>query len=154
MYDVVMSTPRSVRLSDDVAARLERHVRRTGGSTSSVIERLLDEALRAAEHPLIFFQDNPSGRRARLVGGTSVWTVVSALSEIQAGRSTPARPEDVVGELVEVCGIPEHLVRAAISYYAQFPVEIDAWIAENRRLGDEHQAAWLREQEILTGPAA
>ncbi len=150
-----MGAPRSVRLSDDVAARLDRHVRRTGGSTSSVIERLLDEALRVAEHPLVFFQDGTSGRRPKLQGGPSVASVVSALWDIRAERGPrPGDDQAVVRELIEVCGISERLVRAAISYYAQFTDEIDAWIRDNRAYADEMEQAWLREHEILRGPAA
>lgn len=96
-----------------------------------------------AEHPLVFFQDGPTGRRPKLVGGPDVWEVVSALRTIQAERATAYRPEDVIAELVEVCGIPDRPVRAAISYYGQFPDEIDAWITENHRL-DEMYPVELR----------
>jgi len=134
---------------------LDRHVRRNGGSTSSVIERLLDEALRVAEDPLVFFQDGPAGRRPKLQSGPDVWEVISALWDVRA-EHTPALTdsEAVVRELIEVCGISKGLVRAAISYYAQFTGEIDAWIQEHRDLSEELEAAWLREQAILAGPAA
>ncbi len=82
-YDVVMSSPRSVRLSDDVLRRLADLAGRRGASVSSTIERLLDEALRRAAHPGVTFRDGPSGRRAGLVGGPDVDEVIRTLRAVQ-----------------------------------------------------------------------
>jgi predicted transcriptional regulator len=64
-----MATPRSVRLSDDVLARLSDLAGRRGASVSSTIERLLDEALRREAHPGITFRTAPA------VDGPDWWPV-------------------------------------------------------------------------------
>jgi len=71
-YDVVMSkraaTP--VRFDPPVADRLASFVAANPGmSLSSAANRLVDEALRMAEHPGVIFRSGPTGRRAALAGG-------------------------------------------------------------------------------------
>src|SRR5580704_12634931 len=81
-YGVVMSkrsaTP--VRFDPPVADRLVSFVAANPGmSMSSAANRLVDEALRMAEHPGIIFRSGPTGRRAALVGGPDVWEVIRAI---------------------------------------------------------------------------
>lgn len=147
-YDVVMATPRSVRLSDDVLGRLTDLAVRRGASVSSTIERLLDEALRREAHPGITFRNGPSGRRAGLVAGPDVDEVIRSLRGVQEER-----PRDVVAAVVETTSLTEVQVRAAVAYYADHPAEIDARIAANERAAEELEAAWHRQQEILAGPS-
>jgi predicted transcriptional regulator len=143
-----MATPRSVRLSDGVLARLADLAGRRGSSVSSTMERLLDEALRREAHPGITFRDGPSGRRAGLVAGPDVDEVIRSLRGIQEER-----PQDVVAAVVETTSLTEVQVRAAVAYYADHPAEIDARIAANERAAEEQEAAWRRQQEILAGPS-
>ena len=146
-YDVVMATPRSVRLSDEVLRRLSDLAGRRGASISSTIERLLDEALRREAHPGITFRDGPSGRRAGLVNGPDVDEVIRTLRVVQEERHG-----DPVPEVAEVTSLTESQVRTAVAYYADHSAEIDARIAANERGAEELEAAWRRQQEILAGP--
>jgi predicted transcriptional regulator len=146
--DVVMATPRSVRLSDDVLRRLADLAGRRGTSVSSTIERLLDEALRREAHPGVTFRDGPSGRRAGLVGGPDVDEVIRTLRAVQEQHH-----EDVVAAVAEMTSLTEAQVRAAVAYYADHRSEVDARIAANERAAEELQAAWRRQQEVLAGPA-
>src|SRR5919112_2237223 len=106
-YDVVMATPRSVRLSDDVLRRLTDLAGQRGTSVSSTIERLLDEALRREAHPGVTFRDGPSGRRAGLVAGPDVDEVIRTLRGVQEERH-----EDVVAAVAEMTSLTEAQVRA------------------------------------------
>jgi predicted transcriptional regulator len=146
-YYVVMATPRSVRLSDDVLRRLADLAGRRGASVSSTIERLLDEALRREAHPGITFRDGPSGRRAGLVAGPDVDEVIRTLRAVQEERS-----DDAIAEVAETLSLTEAQVRAAVAYYADHRAETDARIAANDRATEELEAAWRRQQEILAGP--
>src|SRR5690242_18213811 len=84
-----MATPSSVRFDDQVLARLNTFVAdHPGMSLSSAANRLVDEALRMQEHPLIVFRDGPAGRRARLVAGPDVWEVIGALRSARAAEAT------------------------------------------------------------------
>src|SRR3954452_975112 len=124
-----MATPSSVRFDDEVAARLSQFVATHPGlSASSATNLLVDEALRSQEHPLVVFRDGPAGRRARLVGGPDVWEVVRA---VRSARS--AEPDldsdEVIALVKETTGVAEHLVRAAVDYWADHPDDVDAWIS-------------------------
>ncbi len=146
-YDVVMASPRSVRLSDDVLHRLADLAARRGVSVSSTIERLLDEALRREAHPGITFRDGASGRRAGLVAGPDVDEVIRTLRAVQEQR-----PADVVATVAEMTSLTEGQVGAAVAYYADHRDEIDARITAHERAVEEAEAAWRRQQEVLAGP--
>lgn len=148
-YDVVMATPRSVRLSDDVLRRLDQFATGRGSSVASAMERLLDEALRREAHPMITFRDGPSGRRAGLVAGPDVDEVIRILHAVQEVDGVDDRT--VVGQVADASSIAPAQVHAAVAYYAAHRDEVDARMAENQRAADEHEAAWLRQQEILSG---
>jgi hypothetical protein len=95
-------------------------------SLSSASNRLVDEALRMHEHPLITFKDGPAGRRARLVGGPDVWEVIGAVRSVR--KSDPALAGDEVLEVVaETSGVPMPFLRAALAYWGDYPEEVDAF---------------------------
>lgn len=150
-YNVGMAGPSSIRFEPSVVRRLNAFVAANSGTTlSSTVNRLVDEALRSQDHPLVIFRDGPAGRRARLVAGPDVWQVVRA---VQSARV--AEPEvtgaQVVAVVTETSGVPEALVRAAIAYWADYPAEVDALVA---RAGEEELQArrrWEREQGLLAG---
>jgi predicted transcriptional regulator len=144
-----MSSPRSVRLSDDVLRRLNALASRRDASVSSVMERLIDEALRREAHPGITFRDGSSGRRAGLHGGPDVDEVIRTLRAVQAeGGADASGPVDVVAASMS---LTVDQVRTAVAYYADHGAEIDARIAANQQAADELEAAWRRQQEILAG---
>jgi uncharacterized protein (DUF433 family) len=96
-----------------------------GTTRTRLAERLLEEGLRLVEHPGIAFRDGPAGRRAGLAGsGLDVWEVIETI------RGNGGRLEAAA----EYHAIPLSRVEAAARYYAAFPEEIDAWIAENDAL--------------------
>ena len=141
-----MATPRSVRLSDDVLARLSDLAGRRGTSVSSTIERLLDEALRRETHPGITFRDGPSGRRAGLVAGPDVDEVIRTLRTNQSEGAA-----DVIATVADLLALTESQVRAAVAYYADHRGEVDERIEATQRAADEAEAAWRRQQEVLAG---
>jgi predicted transcriptional regulator len=148
-----VATPRSVRLSDDVLRRLTDIADRRSTSVSSLMERLLDEALRREAHPGVTFRDGDSGRRAGLVGGPDVDEVVATLDDVRADEAH-AGADDVVSEVADAMSLSEAQVRTAVAYYADHRDEIDQRIAMKRRLADEQEDAWRRQQEILTGASS
>lgn len=115
------------------------------------MERLLDESLRREAHPAITFRDGPSGRRAGLVGGPDVDEVIRTLRTVQEDLATRTRAADLVETVAEVSSLSPAQVRAVVAYYADHPDEVDARIAANQEAADELEAAWRRQQAILTG---
>jgi hypothetical protein len=68
-----------VRFDPLVAERLTSFVAANPGmSLSFAANRLVDEALRMAEHPGVIFQPGLTGRRATLAGGPNAWQVIRA----------------------------------------------------------------------------
>lgn len=143
-----MATPRSVRLADDILRRLEQFATRRGASVASVMERLLDEALRRESHPGITFRDGPSGRRAGLIGGPDVDEVIATLRTVQQDAPDESA---VVSLVADASSLTTAQVHIAVAYYADHRAEVDARIAANESAAKEQEAAWRRQQEILSG---
>ena len=152
-YNVVMSkraaTP--VRFDPAVADRLASFVAANPGmSLSSAANRLVDEAMRMAEHPGVIFRSGPTGRRAALAGGPDVWEVIRAVKSAHA-----AEPEldsdDLVNMVSDNTGIARRLLTTAVRYWAAYPGEVDAEIAAAEAAEEAAEQAWLRERQLLAG---
>lgn len=147
-----MGSPRSVRLTDEVLRRLVALASRRGASASSLMERLIDEGLRREAHPGVTFRDGPSGRRAGLIAGPDVDEVIRTLRDVQ-GKTAGYGEHDPVQAVAETMSLSVDGVRTAVAYYADHRDEIDARLTANQQAADELEAAWRRQQEILTGSA-
>lgn len=132
-----------IRIRKETLQTLRERSHGSGEPIARLAERYIEEGLRADRHPGIFFREGPAGRRAVVVGGPDVWEIVSA------ARSAPEKGEALVPALAERLGIGESKIRAAIRYYADFPEEIDDWIAANEAEAERLQAALARERELL-----
>lgn len=139
-----MSAPLSIRFDTKLLERLRRRAQSTPGSTpSGLVQRLVDEGLRMAEHPGIVFKDGPSGRRAALAFGPDAWEIVKVLREIDERGPT------AIAATADMLALAGAKVRAVMHYYAAYPAEIDAEIEEADRVSTAAQAAWEAEQRLL-----
>ena len=77
----------SLRLDDELRARLARRAEDEGVSVTSLVERLLNQGLAMGEHPGIFFNPGPSGWRAAVPGGADVWEIASALRRLSGSEA-------------------------------------------------------------------
>jgi hypothetical protein len=145
----IAASPSSVRFEPGVLTRLTAFVAaHPDMSLSSATSRLVDEALRMHEHPLIVFRDGPAGRRARLAGGPDVWEVVGAVRSVR--EADPGRTGNDALELVaETSGVELPLIRAAIAYWGDYPDEVDAFLSRARAEAEQARARWERERELL-----
>jgi hypothetical protein len=115
---------------------------------SSATSRLVDEALRAREHPLITFRDGPAGRRARVVGGPDVWEIIGAVRSVRTAEPELAGDE-ALAVVAETSGVPTPFLRAGLAYWGDYPEEVDAFLDRARAEAGQAQAAWERQQELL-----
>ncbi|MGY0234736.1 hypothetical protein [Longispora urticae] len=139
-----MSTPLSVRFEEQLLTRLRRRAAGTpGASVSGLVQRLVDEGLRLAEHPGVVFKDGPSGRRAALVAGPDVWEVIQVLREVDE------RGPSAVAATAEILSLQQPQIKIAIRYYADYAAEIDFEIAQADAESAAAQAAWEAEQRLL-----
>jgi hypothetical protein len=142
-------SPSSIRFDPDVLRRLADYASaHPGTSLSSAGNRLVDEALRSNEHPLIVFRDGPAGRRARLVGGPDVWQVIRAVRSARAAEPD-LEPKEIVALVGENSGVSAPLIRTAIGYWTAYPDKIDMLISRADREEVEARERWQREHQLL-----
>ena len=134
------SSPRSFRLSASTCALLDDLADVANESRNSLVERMLAEALRTENHPLIRFRLGASGRREPMVTGTRL-TVRQLVRQV---KDAPGG----VQEIAEIMELPASLVRAAMSYYAEFQSEVDADIAWATKVEQQERERWEREQAL------
>ena len=145
---VALPSPSSVRFEQGVLDRLNAFVKAHRElSLSSASNRLVDEALRMHEHPLIAFKDGP-GRRARLVGGPDVWEVIGAVRSVREAEPELAGDE-ILAVVADTSGTPLPFLRAALAYWGDFPEEVDAFLDRARAEAAQARASWERQQELL-----
>jgi hypothetical protein len=142
-------SPSSVRFEPRVLERLSAYVAAHREMTlSSASNRLVDDALRMHEHPLITFKDGPAGRRARVVGGPDVWEIIGAVRSVREADPALAGDE-VLAAVAETSGVPVPFLRAALAYWGDYPEEVDAFLAGATTDPPQAEAAWQRQQELL-----
>lgn len=140
-----MTAPLSIRFDVRLLDRLRRRARDLPGSTpSGLVQQLVDEGLRQAEHPGVVFRDGPSGRRASLAVGPDIWEIVRVLREIDE------RGEAALHAAADLLELPLSRLRVALRYYAAYAEEIDAQIAEADEQSLLAEQAWRTTQQLLT----
>lgn len=141
MRNVSASVQRSFRLSRTTSDLLDATAELTGESRNSLADRLIGEAVRTEHHPLIRFRTGAAGRREPLLVGTRL-LVRQVIATVQDHDSS-------IEDTASYLGIPPRVVRAAVSYYADFTgeIEVDAqWAA---RIEADERARWERGQAAL-----
>jgi uncharacterized protein (DUF433 family) len=90
-----------------------------------MVAELLEEAVRMRRAPGIIFSSGPTGRRATVAGtGLDVWEVVGTWRTCGEDYDELRRDYD---------WLDEAQLRAALSYYALYPDEIDERLERERR---------------------
>ena len=139
-----MTTPLSVRFTPALLARLRQRANATpGASAAGLAQRLIDEGLRMADHPGVIFKDGPSGRRAALAFGPDVWEIIKFLREVDE------RGPGAIDAAAEVFAVDTSRISTAISYYGDYPDEIDAEIAAADEASARAEAAWRVQQRLI-----
>ena len=135
----------SIRFSDEpLHHRLKGSAQRHNVGVSTLAERLIDEGLRMEAHPMVVFRDGPSGRRPQLVGGPEVSDVIGAIVH---GDVPPEQRRSRAAGLLR---LSEMMVDAAMAYYADYSDEADAQLQLRADLANTAEAAWRRQQELLS----
>lgn len=130
----------NTRVPHRVKKALEEVARDRRVNPLTFARTLIDEGLRRERHPGIVFRDGPAGRRAAVEGRRlDVWQVME----------TVWASDGNVEETADYLGLRTDQVRASVTYYAEFPDEIDQWIQRNREEADRLHTQWEREQASL-----
>ncbi len=86
----------------------------------------------------------------RLIGGPDVWEMVRAVRSARAAELEMS-PDKVIALVAETSGVAEHLVRAAVDYWADYPDDVDAWVDRAERESKSAEERWRRERRLLAG---
>ena len=130
----------SLRVDNDVFEALERRARELGQTRTALAERYIDEGLRLAAHPLIWFRDGAAGRRPSIVGRRlDVWQVIETIRQ----------NDNSVQDAAEYLATPLAHIEACVAYYAEYQDEIDEWTARANEVAHEAEAAWRRRQQLF-----
>jgi uncharacterized protein (DUF433 family) len=141
MGDDTASVQRSFRLSRITSDLLDAAAESTGESRNALADRLIGEAVRTELHPLVRFRTGAAGRREPVLVGTRLL--------VRQVMATVRHHDNNIDLTASYLGVPTRVVRAAVSYYAEFAGEIDADAAWAARIESDERARWEREQAAL-----
>jgi hypothetical protein len=68
---------------------------------------------------------------------------------IAAARSTSERGKKLVRALAERIGVPVEKIRIAVSYYGEYPDEVDRFTAVNEQEAEQAERALETERRLL-----
>lgn len=131
---------RSFRLARDTATHLDEAAMISGESRNALVDRLLREALRIEQHPLIRFRTGAAGRREPLLVGTRL--------KVRQIIATLRHSDNDVAAAADYLSVPRALVDAAIAYYADYRAEVDADATGAQQIEDAELARWERQQAV------
>lgn len=130
-----------MRLSDVTDQLVSEEAKRTRRTKGAVVEALAEEALRTRRFPGIAFRGSDWDRRPWVIGtALDVWEITAA-----------SRSYDTASEMAAATDLTEPQIRLALAYYAEFPSEIDAAIADNERPLAELQRQYPTINTIAAG---
>ena len=117
---------KSIRLPVEAVKEIEALASGTGKDFSGIARDLLIEAVKMRRCPGITFSDGPSGRRAKIAGtGIDVWEFISTFKGLDENYKKLKKSYHWLND---------QQIRAALSYYAIYPDEIDEKIARNEEI--------------------
>ena len=133
----------SIRMPDDTREQLEATAEAHGETRSALMQRYIEEGLRVDRHPGLGFRPGPAGRRPALAGGPDVWEVARVVQNVET------RGDRAIAEAASWLGLSAAQARIAVEYYADYPAEIDAWLARVDAQAVEAEELFRRRQEML-----
>jgi len=133
----------AIRIESETLRALRERSTQSGEPIVRLAQRYIGEGMRLDRHPGVVFRDGPAGRRAVVAGGPDVWEVIAA------ARSAPERGEELVRALAKRIGVAVDKIRTAVRYYAEYPQEIDRFIAANEKEAERLERALEHERRLL-----
>lgn len=134
------SQPLSIRLSPATDRAVTAEARRLKRSKGAIVEALAEEAMRMRRFPGLGYRGDDAGREPWIMGsGLDVWELCQMIDEYAS-----------IDELRSAMDLTERQIKLALAYREQYPEEIEAAIAENRRSPEE----WLELYPFIETPLA
>lgn len=138
-----MAASTSFRISETAKTILAERAATEGTSATALLDRLIVEGVTQLDYPGIIFRGHAYDRRAALAAGPDVWEIVSRLQELDGAQ------EHRINVLAEESGLHPRLIRLALDYAAERPLEIRERIKRNREAIARSQAAVGQREKLL-----
>lgn len=119
----------ATRLPEALLREITRYAKRRRIGPSEALRAIVDEWVTMAKYPGIEFRDGPAGRRPGLRGGPDVWELVLVAREVGSGA------EALRGYFGS--HLSAEVIGQTLSYAAEHREDVEAWVEENDRLGEE-----------------
>ncbi|MBI2865509.1 MAG: DUF433 domain-containing protein [Chloroflexi bacterium] len=120
------AVPKTIRMPDEVRLPLEEEAQLSRRDFSSVVNEMLQEAIKMRRIPGIVFANSPSGGRVARIAGTGI----EVFEVVQAYRSV----DDSWSRLREAFHwLTDVQLRAALAYAEAYPNEIEACTRRDER---------------------
>ncbi len=127
---------KSLRLPEETLKEIEELSAETGRDFSTITKDLLTEAIKMRRCPGIIFGEGVSGRRAKVAGtGLEVWEIIAGYKSVG---------KDLKRLRKTYHWLSQGQLKAALSYYATYPDEIDRLIERNE--------AWTKKKILERHP--
>lgn len=129
-----MATPTlATRLPEPLLRAVRLFAKRRRLGPSEALRAIVAEWVAGTQYPAIEFRDGPAGRRPALRGGPDVWEV--AMVARDTGQDAEALRRHF-GAPLSAAALGD-----AVAYAGEHRDEMEAWIEENDRLGQELERA-------------
>ena len=129
------SSTMATRLPEPLLREVRRFAKRGRLGPSEALRAIVAEWVAMAKYPAIEFRDGPVGRRPGLRVGPDVWELVMVARDV--GSDAAALQGHFGAQLSPA------VLEQALAYAAEHRDEVDAWVDENDRLGEEMEREYL-----------
>ena len=117
---------KSIRLPEQTVQEIETLATKSGREFSHLVRDMIVEAVKMRHCPGISFAEGPTGRRAKIAGsGIDVWEFVATLKGLGENYDKLRRTYH---------WLTDQQIRAALSFYSQYPDEIDEQISRSEAM--------------------
>ena len=137
-----MAASTSFRISDAARARLASRAARDGVTVTALLDQLIIEGTDQLDYPGIVFRGPAHDRRAALAAGPDVWEVVARLQELHGSE------EQRISLLAAESDLHPRLIRIALDYAAEHPMQVRERIDRNRAMAERSRHT-ARQREAL-----
>jgi len=138
-----MAASTSFRISDTARQVLADRAAADGTSATALLDRLIIEGVAQLDYPGIIFRGPAHDRRAALAAGPDVWEIISRLQDLEGSQ------ERRIATLAEESSLHPRLIRLALDYAAERPMEIRERIKRNREAATRSRTTVHQREELL-----
>jgi hypothetical protein len=133
----------SFRISDAARTRLASRAAHEGVTATALLDQLIIEGIDQLDYPGVVFRGPVHDRRAALAAGPDVWEIVARLQELDGSE------EQRISILAAESDLHPRLIRIALDYAAEHPIQIRERIDRNRAVAERSRQTARQRATLL-----